>query len=130
VLVRKLDRPIRRWGADAVQIFILQAWHVTGEGRPAAASRSALRLYVAGGTSGAKRALENLQCILEATGGRIAIDVIDILADPAEAEAAGILATPTLSDDSRLPPRRMVGDLGDTVQVIEFFGLQTRGAGA
>lgn len=81
-----------------------------------------LLLYVAGTSPSAQRALENRQRLLDATGGELAVEVIDILARPAEAEAAGILATPTLSDDSCSPARRLIGDLGDIDQVLAFFG--------
>lgn len=89
-----------------------------------------LRLYVAGSTPAALRALESRERLLKVLDNRVEIEVIDILARPAEAEAAGILATPTLSDDALRPPRRMVGDLSDTAQVIDFFGLHNREAGA
>jgi circadian clock protein KaiB len=89
-----------------------------------------LRLYVAGGTPAALKALESRSRLLEALGGRVDIEVVDILTRPAEAETAGILATPTLSDESLRPPRRIVGDLSDTAQVIDFFGLHNREADA
>jgi circadian clock protein KaiB len=54
----------------------------------------------------------------------INIEEVDVLAQPAFAEAAGILATPTLSDDTLSPPRRVVGDLGDIDRVIQFLGIE------
>ena len=69
-----------------------------------------LRLYLAGGTLGARRALESRDRLIDATGGMLQIEVVDILRHPEEAERAGILATPTLSDDSVSPPRRLIGD--------------------
>src|SRR5690242_6746355 len=85
-----------------------------------------LRLYVAGETPGARRALDGRQRLIEAMAGQIDIEIVDILADHSAAEAAGILATPTLSDESTRPPRRLIGDLGDVDQVLGFFGLRRR----
>ncbi|MGK9055485.1 circadian clock KaiB family protein [Neorhizobium petrolearium] len=92
------------------------------------AFRSALRLYVAGGTPGARRALESRKALIKAVAGEMDIEIIDILERPDLAEAAGILATPTLSDESVNPPRRMVGDISDTAQVLEFFGFRKKDA--
>jgi circadian clock protein KaiB len=85
-----------------------------------------LRLYVAGQTASARRALESRQKLLAATADPLTIEIVDILAKPGEAEAAGILATPTLSDETRNPARRLVGDLGDTMQVLDFFGYRKK----
>lgn len=85
-----------------------------------------LKLYVAGGTPGAQRALESRNRLIEALGGSVGIEIIDIIASPEEAERAGILATPTLSDESHIPPRRLVGDIGNIAQVLEYFGYRKR----
>lgn len=89
-------------------------------------SRPSLRLYVAGETPSARRALAGRARLIEATAGEIQIEVVDILERPEIAEAAGILATPTLSDDSVHPPRRLVGDIGDIEQVLAFFGSRRK----
>lgn len=86
-----------------------------------------LRLYIAEGTPGGRRALENrarLMAVLDEQSW--AIEVIDILARPDQAEAACILATPTLSDETAEPPRRIVGDLTDIDQIIDFFGCRRK----
>ena len=56
------------------------------------------------------------------------IKIIDILEHPATAEEAGILATPTLSDDSVAPPRRLIGDISNIAQVLEYFGYGKKDA--
>ena len=81
-----------------------------------------LRLYVAGETPGARRALANRRRLIKALDGEIQIEVVDILARPEEAERAGILATPTLSDDSIDPPRRLIGDISNVAEVLAYFG--------
>lgn len=88
---------------------------------------SFLMLYVAGRTPNAQRAFENRQRLIDATGGEIAIEIVDVSIQPDKAEAAGILATPTLSDESCHPARRLIGDLGDIDQVLDYFGYRKKG---
>jgi circadian clock protein KaiB len=83
-------------------------------------------LYVAGKTPNAQRALEDRQRLIAATGGDLAIHIIDILVQPDKAEAAGILATPTLSDESCEPARRLIGDLGNVDQGLDYFGYRRK----
>jgi circadian clock protein KaiB len=85
-----------------------------------------LRLYVAGETPGARRALESRRRLLEALNGKVDIEIIDILAKPSAAETAGILATPTLSDESVSPPRRLIGDISNIAQVLDYFGYRKK----
>ncbi|MCR5879206.1 circadian clock KaiB family protein [Phenylobacterium sp. J367] len=89
-----------------------------------------LHLFIAGETPGAERALAQRARLIEALGPGVAIEIVDILQSPAKAEAAGVIATPTLSDESRTPPRRIVGDLSDAAKVIEFFSLPRRSTSA
>lgn len=92
--------------------------------------RPVLRLYLAGDAPGARRALESRKRIIEAATGQIDIEIIDILERPAEAEIAGILETPTLSDETVTPPRRLIGDISNTAQVLEYFGYSKKDATA
>ena len=93
---------------------------------PGSDSFPRLRLYVAGDAPGARRALFNRNRLLDALENKLDIEIIDVLARPEEAERAGILATPTLSDESISPPRRLIGDIGNLAQVLEFFGFRKR----
>lgn len=82
-----------------------------------------LRLFITGGMPGEQRALADLvglRGMLDGLGFRI--EIVDILRKPEEAEAAGIVVTPTLSDESATPPRRMIGNFGNITQIVEFFG--------
>lgn len=88
-----------------------------------------LRLYVAGDGPGARRALESRLRIMEELAGGIEIQVVDVLAHPEEAERAGILATPTLSDESTTPPRRLIGDISSIAQVLDYFGYRKKDSG-
>jgi circadian clock protein KaiB len=82
-----------------------------------------LKLYVAGDSAKTRVAIANLQRICEdELAGKYALEVIDVLEHPQEAEDERILATPTLI--KRLPPplRRVIGDLSDTQKVL--LGLE------
>lgn len=87
------------------------------------ATKRKLRLYIAGETPATFRARAHCRALRDAATG-IDIDEIDVLTEAAIAEAAGILATPTLSDDALTPPRRIVGDLGDVARVLQFLGIE------
>jgi circadian clock protein KaiB len=87
-----------------------------------------LRLYIAGNTPSSLRAQENLSRLRARMKPHASSDVkvIDVLADPQLAEEAGILATPTLSYEHPVRTRRVVGDLGDTLKILEFLGIQAK----
>ena len=72
------------------------------------------RVYVAGATPLARGAVANLRALcLASVGPDHEIHVVDVLEQPALAEDARILATPTVIRLSPLPSRRVVGDLSD-----------------
>jgi circadian clock protein KaiB len=86
-----------------------------------------LRLYIAGHTPAADRAIHNLERIVLDIGcesQQLEIEVIDILENPQMAEDERILATPVVI--KRLPPpvRRVVGDLCEREKVL--VGLDLR----
>lgn len=92
--------------------------------------RPKLYLYLAGDSLGAQRALAARKHLIDAVDGQIDIEIVDILSRPELAEATGILATPTLSDDSTIPPRRLIGDISDADQVLSFFGYGKKDIGS
>jgi circadian clock protein KaiB len=84
-----------------------------------------LRLYIAGNSASSRRAEQNLlhlQGLMKP--GAWAVEVVDVVAKPELAEAAGILATPTLSYEHPVRPRRIIGDLSDAKRVLEFLGIE------
>jgi circadian clock protein KaiB len=87
------------------------------------ATKRKLRLYIAGETPATFRARAHCRALRDAAA-QLDIVEIDVLTQPACAEAAGILATPTLSDETLAPPRRIVGDLGDVGRVLQFLGIE------
>jgi circadian clock protein KaiB len=80
-------------------------------------THTGLRLYVARATPNSERAVENLRVALAAFGDRacaLALEVIDVFAQPRRAINDGVIVTPTLigvRDECRLV---MIGDLTDT----------------
>jgi len=86
-----------------------------------------LRLYVAGMTPTAERALANLKAICaEHLEGKYSIEVTNLLDSPALAEDNQIFAVPTLV--RRLPPplRKIIGDLSDTEKVVVGLDIKPR----
>ena len=84
-----------------------------------------LRLYVAGQTSRAAAALDNLKRICEThLAGRYDIEVIDLLENPKLAAGDQILAVPTLVRKLPEPIRKVIGDLSDEERVL--IGLDIR----
>lgn len=83
-----------------------------------------LKLYVAGSTPRAERAIKNLKNICEKEfKGQYDIEVIDVLQSPQKAEDDNILATPALIKNLPPPIRRIVGDLSDTDSVLSGLDL-------
>jgi len=84
-----------------------------------------LRLYVAGMTPAAARALSNLKKICEEhLEGRFALEVVDLLEHPSLAEGEQIFAVPTLVRKLPPPLRKIVGDFTKTEKVL--VGLDIR----
>ena len=83
-----------------------------------------LRLFVTGGSPRSRHAEDNLRRICdERLAGEYSLEVIDVLKQPRLAEEARVLATPTVVKDHPAPPRRIIGDLSDTAQVLFALDL-------
>ena len=82
------------------------------------------KLYVTGKSVRSQLAIENLKRICDRQfGDDAAVEVIDVLATPEEAENARILTTPTLIRQQPEPERRVTGDLSDESAVMRALGL-------
>ena len=83
-----------------------------------------LKLYVAGHTARSERAIHTLQEICESElESRYQLTVVDVLERPEEAEAANVIATPTLIKELPDPLRRIIGDLSDRERVLVGIDL-------
>jgi len=86
-----------------------------------------LRLYIAGRTPAADRAIRNLEELLKDAYGDEAsydLEVVDILERPQLAEDERILATPVVIKKLPPPVRRVVGDLSEREKVLVGLDLQ------
>jgi len=78
-----------------------------------------LRLYVAGQSPKSLRAFANLKDLCEQhMPGRYEIEIIDLVENPALAQADDILAVPTLVRRLPEPLRKIIGDLSNTERVL------------
>jgi circadian clock protein KaiB len=92
-----------------------------------AAEQWDLRLYVAGQTTRAVAAFENLRRICEDhLPGQYRIEVIDLLKNPQLAKGDQILAVPTLVRKLPEPVRKIIGDLSNTERVLVGLDLRPR----
>jgi len=83
-----------------------------------------LTLYVSGRSPRTDVAVANLQRLrAHCRRPHCEIVVVDVTEHPDLAEAAHILATPTLVRERPLPVRRVVGDLSDLDQVMAALGV-------
>lgn len=73
-----------------------------------------LHLFIAGRTVRAERAIATLRriCEHELANYECELNIVDVLAEPQQAEVRRILATPTLIKELPSPVRRIIGDLG------------------
>ncbi len=86
-----------------------------------------LRLYVAGQTPRAIKALANLTRICEENlVGKYHIEVIDLLKTPQLAKGDQIVAVPTLVRKLPEPVRKIIGDLSNTEKVLVGLDLRPR----
>jgi len=78
-----------------------------------------LRLYVAGQSPKSLRAYANLKDLCEQhLAGRYEIEIIDLVEQPALAQADDILAVPTLVRHLPAPLHKIIGDLSNTERVL------------
>lgn len=92
-------------------------------------AQRSLCLYVSGEAPSSRRARDNFArlCADHLPPG-YDVKVIDVMTEPHLAEAARILATPTLIYGDPAVPKRIIGDLGDSQRVLEFLGIQQSSA--
>lgn len=82
------------------------------------------RLYVAGNTPSAARAIANIQRICEKIlADHYDLSIFDVHQQPELAADNQVLAAPTLIRSSPLPERRLVGDMSDQARVLKGLDL-------
>jgi circadian clock protein KaiB len=91
---------------------------------PAVSEPYVLRLYVAGMTSRAGRAIESVRAIFnEHLKGRYDLEVIDVYQQPVLAREQQIIAAPTLVKKLPLPLRRIIGDMSNRDRLLTGLDL-------
>jgi len=89
--------------------------------------RYILRLYIAGMTPRAGRALKNVCAICDKhLKGRYELEVIDIYQQPNLAKGEQIIAAPTLIKKLPLPLRRVIGDMSNSDRVLVGLDIIAR----
>lgn len=84
-----------------------------------------LKLYIAGSSTRAERALRHVEQIqAQWSTEQVHITIVDVLQDPAAAERARIIATPTLVREQPQPERRIIGDLSDVGTVLRILNIR------
>jgi circadian clock protein KaiB len=91
---------------------------------PGGAARVRLKLFVTGGTLRARQAAARVRAVCDERLGRdYELVIVDVLDQPEAAEAARIVATPTLVREVPLPTRHIVGDLVLTDMLLAGLDL-------
>jgi len=82
-----------------------------------------LRLYVTGNAPNSTAALANLRAICdEKPSGHCSLEIIDLLREPLRSANDRVIVTPTLIRLAPAPPRRLIGNLSDTEQLLNLLG--------
>jgi circadian clock protein KaiB len=86
-----------------------------------------LRLYVAGTTPQALRAITNIKKICEEhLQGRYELQVIDLYQQPQLSQGEQIIAAPTLIKKLPLPLRRIIGDMSNEERILVGLDLRKK----
>lgn len=90
------------------------------------ASTTLLRLYVAGNEPSSVAARRSLDSLLQNPEfiGRVGGVIVDVLAEPQRARAAGLTSTPTLLVRRGMRVVRFIGDLSSVAPIVEFLQAQ------
>ena len=87
-----------------------------------------LRLYIVGNTERSKKAINDLNTLLEGDfKGEYSLDIVNVLEKPELAEEDKILATPTVVKLLPIPVRKIIGDLNDKEKVLLGLDLKKIG---
>lgn len=85
-----------------------------------------LQLFITGTSARSARAIVNIRRICEEhLREGYALEVIDIVQQPALARREQLVAAPTLIKQSPPPVRRFIGDLSQTDRILEGLDLRT-----
>ena len=84
-----------------------------------------LKLFISGASPNSVRAISNIQTILEMyLKDKYTLSVVDIYQEQSLAEEEQIIALPLLVKKYPLPERRLIGDMSDTLKVLDHLGIR------
>jgi circadian clock protein KaiB len=83
-----------------------------------------LRLFVAGMGPRSTQAVSDLQRLCAKYGEHCHVEIVDIYEQPALAAQEQIIAVPTLARLQPLPPRRVIGTIGNIDHVADNLGIR------
>ncbi len=87
-------------------------------------SRIILKLFISGASRNSVRAINNIQKILEEhLKNRYTLSVIDIYQEKYVAQQEQIIALPLLIRKFPLPERRLIGDMSNTMKVLDYLEI-------
>jgi len=85
-----------------------------------------LRLFVTGASSISRRAINNLQQLLDLhLKDRYELEIIDIHQQPLMVKEENVFAVPLLIKKFPIPERRLIGDMSDSAKVLKGLGIIT-----
>ena len=92
-------------------------------------SHYVLRLYLTGHTNRSLKAVRAVKTLCEQhLKGRYELEVVDLCEQPERAQAAQIIAAPTLIKELPLPLQRLIGDLSNTDRVLIALDVKPKKA--
>ncbi len=90
----------------------------------AGAAPVSFKIYVAGEAPHSVRALQNLRALCSRHWpNNFHIEVVDVLLNPQQAWADGVMVTPTTVRHAPLPSVPLMGDLSNTARVLWALGV-------
>jgi len=90
-----------------------------------AETKVVLDLYIAGMSNRSLRAVERVSRLCQRyLPGRFSLQIVDIYVQPDRAEAAQVIATPTLVRSRPTPLRQVVGDMSDEGRLLVALGVR------
>lgn len=88
-------------------------------------ARTIIVVYVASNTTATARVVQTVHEMVDRhLGGEAEVTVIDVLAQPAEAEKGDVLITPTIDCRAPLPQRRVIGMPANADQLADALLLR------
>lgn len=83
-----------------------------------------LRLYVTGASINSLRAIVNIKEICDKyIPDKYSLEIIDVYQQKSIAEQEQIIALPLLIKRAPLPEKRLIGDMSDTIKVLNGLGI-------